>query len=108
LFSISIFQGIIDWLERSQQPCFYKKHFGMDCPGCGMQRAIVELLKGNVWESILLYPALLPTILLFIFLILHLIFKFKKGALILKISFIFTVSIIIINFIIKTILTNNF
>ncbi len=80
----------------------------MDCPGCGMQRAIVELLKGNVWESILLYPALLPTILLFIFLILHLIFKFKKGALILKISFIFTVSIIIINFIIKTILTNNF
>ncbi len=80
----------------------------MDCPGCGMQRAIIELLKGNIWESILLYPALLPTIFLFIFLILHLIFKFKKGALILKISFIFTVSIIIINFIIKTILTNNF
>jgi len=101
-----MFEGIIDWLERNQQPCFYKKNLGIDCPGCGMQRAIVELLRGNLWESITLYPALLPTIFLFIFLILHLIFKFKKGALILKISFIFTVSIVVINFIFKTILNS--
>ncbi len=99
---------IINWIEQHQQPCYYKKYLGMDCPGCGMQRAIVELLKGNLWESIILYPALLPTIFLFVFLILHLIFKFKKGALILKISFIFTVSIVLTNFIIKIINNNNF
>ncbi|MFH2096897.1 MAG: DUF2752 domain-containing protein, partial [Bacteroidota bacterium] len=99
---------IIDWLERNQSPCFYKKYFGLECPGCGMQRSFIELLKGNVWESIQMYPALIPTIFLFIFLILHLIFKFKKGAAILKFSFIFTVSIIVINFIYKIITKNQF
>jgi len=103
-----MFEGIIEWLENHQQACMYKKYLGIDCPGCGMQRAIVELLRGNIWESIMLYPALLPTVFLFIFLILHLIFKFKKGALILKISFIFTISIVVINFIIKIINGNTY
>lgn len=96
-----MFDRIIEWLESNQQPCFYKKYVGIDCPGCGMQRALVELLRGNLWESILLYPALLPTIFLFVFLVLHLIFKFKKGAAILKFSFIFTVAIVVINYIYK-------
>lgn len=99
-----MFDSIIKWLERNQQPCFYKKYAGIDCPGCGMQRALVELLRGHLWESILLYPALLPTIFLFVFLILHLIFKFRKGAAILKFSFIFTVGIVVINYIYKLII----
>lgn len=103
-----MFGALIEWLESHQQPCMYKKYLGIDCPGCGMQRAVVELLRGNIWESILLYPALLPTIFLFVFLILHLIFKFKNGALILKISFIFTISIVVVNFIIKIINGNTF
>jgi hypothetical protein len=95
---------LVHWLESHQGACFYKKYFGVECPGCGMQRAFVELLKGNVWESILMYPALLPTIFMMGFLIAHLFLKFKKGALILKISFIFTASIIFLNFVIKQII----
>lgn len=95
--------AIIAWLERNMGACFYKKYFGIDCPGCGMQRAFVELLKGNFIESLKLYPALLPTIGMFVFLILHLIFKFEKGGVYLKYFFIFTVSIIVINFIFKQI-----
>jgi len=95
--------SIIEWLESNMASCFYKKNFGIDCPGCGMQRAFVELLKGNFVESFILYPALIPTIGMFLFLILHLIFKFEKGGVYLKYFFIFTVSIIVINFIYKQI-----
>ena len=92
-------QSFIGWLERNQLPCFYKKYLGIECPGCGMQRSFIELLKGDFLESLRIYPALLPTLFLLIYLILHLIFKFQNGAFVLKISFIFTVSIIVIHFI---------
>lgn len=94
----------VNWLERQQGACFYKKFFGVECPGCGMQRSFVELLRGNLWESIIIYPALLPTIFMLLYLFAHLYFKFKKGYLVLKISFIFTTSIIILNFVIKQII----
>ena len=41
-----------------------------------MQRAFVELLKGNLWMSLKLYPALLPMIIMIFYLFLHLGFKF--------------------------------
>jgi hypothetical protein len=95
--------SLVGWLERNMLPCFYKKYLGVECPGCGMQRALIELLKGNIVESLKVYPALLPTIFMVSYLILHLIFKFEKGAAVLKISFIFTASIIVIHFILKLI-----
>ena len=84
-------------------PCIYKKYLGVECPGCGMQRALIELLKGNLLESLKVYPALLPTIFMLTYLSLHLLLKFEKGAYVLKISFIFTASIIVVNFIMKII-----
>ena len=91
----------IDWLESHQQHCFYKKYFGIECPGCGMQSAFIELLKGNIIESIKLYPALLPIIAMLSFLILHIFCRFKKGAFILKILFIFTIFVIVVNYVLK-------
>lgn len=99
-----MFSSLANWIERNSLPCFYKKYLGIDCPGCGMQRAFIELLRGNIFESLKTYPALIPTIFMVIFLMLHLIFKFRKGADVLKISFIFTASIIVINFIVKLII----
>ena len=99
-----ILMSVADWLERNSLPCFYKKYLGIDCPGCGMQRAMIELLRGNFIDSLKAYPALLPTMFMVLFLISHLIFKFKKGAMILKISFIFTTIIIVFNFILKLII----
>ena len=74
---------------------------GKDCPGCGSQRAFILLLKGHVWESICMYPALIPIIILFIALIPHLIFKFKNGAVYLKYNFIVVMSIIVISYLFK-------
>jgi hypothetical protein len=92
---------MIKWLERHFLPCPVKEFTGKPCLGCGMQRSIIELLKGNIIESIIYYPALLTLALMFIFLGLHLKFDFKHGANILKISFIINAIIISLNFIIK-------
>ncbi len=90
-------------MESHQMPCFYKQCLGIDCPGCGMQRAFVELLKGNLWMSLKLYPALLPMIIMIFYLFLHLGFKFKRGAMILKWMFIANLGIVIISYTIKLI-----
>ena len=93
--------GLITWLENNMQACPYKKYLGIDCMGCGMQRAFVALLKGNLSESFYYYPALIPMITLILLLIAHLIFKFKNGGTWLKYHFLFVVSIVVINFVIK-------
>ncbi len=92
---------LIEWLESHMTSCTYKKYLGIECPGCGMQRSFIELLKGNLYESFVLYPALIPTIFLMSYLVLHLIFKFKNGANIIKIIFIINVSIMVLNYIYK-------
>ena len=94
-------EKIVEWLESNLQSCFYKKYLGVECPGCGMQRAFIELLKGNLWESFLLFPALIPTIVLVIYLFLHISFKFKNGANILKFLFIINTSIVVLSYIYK-------
>ena len=96
-----MFEKIINWLESHQQACFYKKFLGVECPGCGMQRSFIELLKLNFVESFILFPALLPTIVLVTYLILHLILKFKNGANILKILFIINTTIVVLSYIYK-------
>lgn len=93
--------SLISWLEEHMQPCPYKKYLDIDCMGCGMQRSFIELLKGNILESFYLYPALIPMILMVLFLVIHLIFKFKNGGTLLKYFFIFNVSIVVINFVFK-------
>lgn len=92
---------MLEWIERHMIPCPIHKFTGIECPGCGMQRAIIELLKGNLWESILYYPALLPLTLMFIFLAVHLIFDLKNGAKILKYFFIVNAIIISLGYVIK-------
>ena len=96
-----MFDKIITWLESHQQACFYKKFLGVECPGCGMQRSFIELLKGNFIESLILFPALIPTMILIIFLVLHLIFKFRNGANTLKILFIINTSLVVLSYIYK-------
>ncbi len=94
-------QRLNELLEKLQTPCHWKKLFGLECPGCGIQRAIIELLKGNIWESILIFPALLPLIASLIILAMHFLFKFKNSLLYFKISIIFTATLMILNFLIK-------
>jgi hypothetical protein len=95
---------IITWLESHQGTCSFREHAGIDCPGCGLQRSILTLLRGDLVESILQFPALLPLVTMFVFLGIHLVFKLKHGALVLKVFYITNISIIILNYIYKLII----
>ena len=83
--------------------CFYKKYLGIECPWCGFQRALKLLLEGNLVESVAMFPALIPLILMFVYLAVHLFFKFRHGSRILLSLFILNTVIIIVNYIIKII-----
>ena len=94
---------LVHWLEAHQGTCSWKQVFGIRCPGCGMQTAFIELLKGNVWESMKIFPALFPMMAMLIFLLFHIVFKLPKGAAILKFLFIFTCSIMMISYLFRII-----
>jgi len=96
-------EKLIEWLELHLKPCIYNEKLGFECLGCGLQRSLIELLKGNILESLKLYPALIPIILMFGYLLLHLIFRFQKGGDILKYIFIFNIAVVIIHYIFKLI-----
>ncbi len=73
--------------------CSWKSHFGVECMGCGFQRSFVLLMEGNFWESIQLFPATIPILLVFLYTGAHLIFKYKNGAK--KIIILFSASVIL-------------
>ncbi len=66
--------------------------------GCGMQRAIIHLLKGEFLDAFYMYPAIYTLIIMFGYLGLHLLFQFKYGAKILLYLFYINTAIILINY----------
>jgi hypothetical protein len=97
--------NITAWLEAHQLPCPFKQLTHFDCPGCGIQRSFVLMLKGDLYASFFMYPALIPIMLLFALLLLHLILKIKDGATILKYSYIFCTGVILVSYIYRIITT---
>ena len=82
-------------------PCLNKKLFGIECLGCGMQRATALLFEGEFVTAFKIYPAIYTLILLGLFLVFNLSVKFKFDRNI-KISLIvLNVLIIVISYAIK-------
>jgi hypothetical protein len=92
---------MINWLEHHLFSCFFKAHFGITCPGCGMQRSLIALLKGNIIESFQYHAALLPFIITIILLVIQLRLKHVNGGKWVMWSFIATSSITIMQFIVR-------
>ncbi|WP_179022561.1 DUF2752 domain-containing protein [Winogradskyella forsetii] len=87
-------------------PCLWKQTFNIDCMGCGMQRSVSLILKGDLIAAFFMYPAIYTLITMFSFLLLHLKFKFKNGHRIIFGLFLLNISIIVISFILKTFIIN--
>jgi len=64
IYCLSSQYVFIDWLQKHLLPCPFKYITGIDCPGCGFQRAVVQLLKGNFAQSWALYPGAIPLMIL--------------------------------------------
>jgi hypothetical protein len=52
-------------LENYMLPCWSKTLFGVECLGCGLQRAFLLLLKGDFINAFQMYPAIYVTLLFF-------------------------------------------
>lgn len=50
-------------LEKYMIPCLSKLLFGVECLGCGFQRAFLLLLKGDFIAAFKMYPAIYSTLL---------------------------------------------
>jgi hypothetical protein len=81
---LSAWQGTVDWLERNMLTCPSRKWLHLECPGCGLQRSVIALFKGDVSASLQLYPATIPLFVLLGFFVLHLKYDFSNGAVITK------------------------
>ena len=97
-------QKLIHWLETHMGTCAFREHTGLACPGCGMQSSLIALLKGNLLESLRLYPALLPLAGMFLFLAVHLVFKLKHGATVLKYLYLGNAALILGSYLYKLII----
>jgi hypothetical protein len=87
--------------------CSWKSHFGVECFGCGFQRSFVLLMEGSFWESLKIFPATIPILLVFVYTGAHLYFKYKNGARNIVILFSASVILILGNFIWRLVQANN-
>ena len=84
-------------------PCLNKKFFGIDCMGCGIQRAISLIFQGEFIAAFQMYPAIYSLLTLFLFAGVNIFFKFKHSNKIVGTLAILTLVIIITSYIIKII-----
>lgn len=88
-------------MENYLLPCAYQSLFGIECPICGFQRALVLLLRGDIKQSFFMYAPLLPVIFLLIIFVLHLFNKKLVNRNILIYYSSFVIIIITVNYFIK-------
>ncbi|CAM1340414.1 DUF2752 domain-containing protein [Tenacibaculum amylolyticum] len=69
-------------------PCLNKKLLGVDCPGCGLQRSVVLVSKGEFTEAFYMFPAIYTTFLFIIAIVFHFFLKKKITS---KISIAFAI-----------------
>lgn len=65
-------------IEDFMLPCPIKKTFGIDCFGCGSQRALLLVLEGRFSEAFHLFPAIYTLILFFLLIGISYIDKKRK------------------------------
>lgn len=88
-------------IENFMLPCYTKQLWGFDCPGCGMQRSIVFLLKGEFGAAFEMYPPIYPMLLLLGFIVLDKIYQFKFSNMITLTLTVITAGTILTNYIFK-------
>lgn len=82
-------------------PCPIKKVFGVECFGCGSQRAIVMVFEGRFSDAFHLYPAVYTLLIFFAVLALNFMDKKRNYGNILIFLAVINVIIIIVSYFYK-------
>lgn len=82
-------------------PCLNKKLFGVDCLGCGIQRALNLLIHGEFIAAFKMYPAIYTLLFLAVIIVLNFFYKIKYAQRIISILAVINVLIIVVSYLIK-------
>ena len=92
---------LIEGLEDFMLPCVNKEIFGIECLGCGIQRATALVFKGEFVAAFKMYPAIYSLYVLVAFILFNVFVKFKSASKIKVGLIILNVIIIIVSYFIK-------
>lgn len=88
-------------LQEHMLPCVSKQVFGVECPGCGLQRSIAFLVSGDFVAAFHMYPAIFTLIPLFLVVAINQLVPFNYAQRLTVSLSISSVALILINFIIN-------
>ena len=88
-------------LEDYMLPCLSKQLLGIECFGCGFQRSIVLLFKGEFIAAFKMYPGIYPLLMLGVFLAFNFFFKIKNAEKIKITLVVLSIAFIVINYVLK-------
>lgn len=81
--------------------CSWKETFGIECFFCGFQRSLYALLEGDILQSLIYFPALLPFLFTMGFTTYHIVKNVKNGHKVILTSFVLTTTLMLVNFVVK-------
>jgi len=91
--------AFFSWLQNHLVPCPFKYFTGIDCPLCGFQRALILLIKGNFYDSFILYPPAIPLLFFFAYGAANSIWKLDNNRYLAKKTlFMITGAIVLVNY----------
>lgn len=98
---VSALSGLLGKADYFLIPCPFKYLTHLDCPGCGFQRAVLALLQGKLTESFQLYPPAIPFLLSALATLAVYTLKWDKNAKALKMMYVATGIVVMINYVYK-------
>lgn len=70
----------VEWLLSFLPSCVFHSMTGLYCPGCGGTRAVLELMKGHLLQSLWYHPIVLYVVILYIrYLLEHMVRWLSSG-----------------------------
>ncbi|MGE8552337.1 MAG: DUF2752 domain-containing protein [Chryseobacterium jejuense] len=88
-------------IEDFMLTCPSKKFLGVECLGCGVQRAIVLVFEGKFSEAFKMYPAVYTVLLFFFILGVSFIDKKRKYSSVLMTLIVINLVIMIVSYVYK-------
>ncbi|AZB27337.1 MULTISPECIES: DUF2752 domain-containing protein [Chryseobacterium] len=88
-------------IEDFMLTCPSKKFLGVECLGCGAQRAIVLVFQGKFSEAFTMYPAVYTVLLFFFILGLSFIDKKRKYSSVLMTLIVINLVIMVVSYVYK-------